>query len=241
VVGWRKVRSLKASWLMTGVLAAGLGIGAAACASAAAPIPEITATSAPNGPAGHSDSRITLPITIRLSFQHPSPTTRTEHEVLYTVQQALRSELHAEYGTGTQEPLLPQYWAGSGLASAESNVAAWMARDEQPVGVLEVTGTSYQAPNAAGSVSVSYCASWSDVLRGDARTHEVSSAVQGPGTPGIFTVLTLARATDHRWRVTQRTETVQSPRCAVTASPPTTPSSSSSTTADLAAPPRDLS
>jgi hypothetical protein len=215
-----KVRSPKASWLVLGVIATGLGVGAAACAAAAAPIPEITPGGTPNGPAAHSDTRITLPITMSLSFEHPTPTTRTEHEVLYTVQQALRAELHAEYGTGTDDPMLSQYWTDSGLTSAQSNVTAWVARDEQPVGVLVVTGTSYLAPDAAGTATVSFCVGWTDVLRGDTKTHLVSSPVQKPGTPGTFTVVSLNRAADHRWRAARRTETLRSARCAVT-SPPT--------------------
>jgi hypothetical protein len=220
--------SLTTSRLLKAALTAGLGLGSAlavaGCAAAAAPRPAPVPTGAPLGPAAHSDSRITLPITMSLSFDRPVASTRTEHEVLYTVQEALRSELDAEYDAAAAGPILPEFWSGSALASAQANIASWADRGEQPVGVLRITGTAYQAPDAAGSAAVTYCAGWTDVLRGDARTHTLSSAVQRPGTAGTFTVLALHRATDHRWRVTRRAETVLSSRCRT--QPPSTASPS---------------
>lgn len=213
-------------------LAAGTAVGVTACAllggcsSSPAPTPELTAVpgTAGAGPA-YEDSRITLPETVDLSFHHPQVTGRTEHEVLFTVQQALRAQLHAEYSTNT-DPLLAVYWSGSALAAAHDEIAVWLTKGEQPVGVLVITDTAYTAPNSAGVAGVTYCASWSDVVAGKANTHVIGGAVQPTGSPGTYTTLTLTRAAGHRWQIMTLTATADSPRCTSTSNDPDTSSTS---------------
>lgn len=215
--------------LGTMALLAGCTGAAPATPAAAATVPRTGSpspvpSSSQLGPTAHSDSRITLPTTMTLSFERPIGATRTEHEVLYTVQEALRAELEADYEDDAAGQVLAQFWSGPGLASARAAVASWTTRGEQPVGVLRITRTSYRAPDSTGAASVTYCAGWNDVLRGDARTHTLNSAVQRAGTAGVFTTMTLHRAApDHRWLVTRRTETIRSPRCRTEAKPTTDP------------------
>ena len=197
------------------------------CSSSPAPTPELSAV--PNSPGagpGYQDSRITLPETVDLSFHHPQLTGRTEHEVLFTVQQALRAQLHAEYSTNT-DPLLAVYWSGSALAAAHDEIAVWLKKGEQPVGVLVITNTAYTEPNSAGVAGVTYCASWSDVVAGKADTHVVGGAVQPTGSPGTYTALTLTRAAGHRWQIMTLTATADSPRCTSSSSDTSDTSSSS--------------
>jgi hypothetical protein len=192
------------AWL---VVAAAIAAG---CAGTPQPTPELspTAVTAPR-----LDQPIALPETIGISFRHPRPASQTEHQILYTLQQSLRAQLHAEYGPGASDPLLGAYWSGSALAAVRREVSEWTDRGEQPVGVLDVTQTSYSFVPAGGPVTVSYCASWADVARGNATTHLVGSPVQKRGTAGTYTALTVVRATDGRWRVTDISEVVRSPAC----------------------------
>jgi hypothetical protein len=148
-----------------------------------------------------------------IAFHHPQPTTRVEHQVLYTVQQSFRAQFHAEYGTGPSDPLLPIYWSDSALAAIRHDVASWVSKHEQPVGVLVVSNTTYMPPNAVGKAYVSYCAGWWHVLRGNATTHVVGSAVQNPGTPGTFASLTLTRGTHERWQVSGIKQAGHSSKC----------------------------
>jgi hypothetical protein len=221
--------------LLSGAIASIAGAAAcgllAGCSSAPAPTPELNGFAAnpggglgkgsgsgpDGGPGpGYEDTRITLPETVDLSFHHPQRTDRTEHEVLFTVQQALRAQLHAEYSSYT-DPLLSVYWSGAALSSAQSEITTWLKKGEQPVGVLVITDTAYTAPTTAGVAAVTYCAGWSDVVTGQADTHVVGGAVQASGTPGTYTALTLSRADGHRWQVTTLTATANSSHCSSTA------------------------
>jgi hypothetical protein len=211
-----------AAWITGTAAAAAAGALLGGCASAPAPAPELTglAGNAGVGP-GYHDTRITLPETVSLSFHHPQQTGRTEHEVLFTVQQALRSQLYAEYsGSGPgNTPLLATYWSGSALTAAQNEIAGWQKKHEQPVGVLVITDTSYTAPNASGTAQVSYCANWADVLAGNADTHVVGNAVQPSGTQGTYTTLTLTRTGTHghHWQVQNLAATANSAHCPNTA------------------------
>lgn len=203
VAGQRSVRGAAVALLMLTPIGA-----AASCQSAPRPTPDIS----PTAVAAPVDQRITLPTTMGLAFKHPSPANRVEHQVLYTVQQSVRAQLHAEYGAGANDPLLPVYWSGNGLKAIKGDVAQWPAKHEQPVGVLVVSNTVYSPPDATGKAKVSFCTSWRNVMRGDAKTHVVGPAVQKPGTPGTYTRLTLTRAGGH-WQVSNMTEAAHSPKC----------------------------
>lgn len=217
MAGQRAVRALRTSWrspravAVTLLLVAPLG-AVAGCASEPRPTPDISPTAAA---VGQVDERITLPTTMGLAFTHPLPASRVEHQILYTVQQSVRAQLHAEYGSGASDPLLPVYWSGSALAAIKSNVTSWASEHEQPVGVLVVSNTTYTPPDATGKATVSYCANWRHVVRGNARTHVVGSTVQKPGTPGTYTALTLGRNTAGRWQVSGIRQTEHSPKCPV--------------------------
>lgn len=193
--------------------AAPLALGS--CASAPSPTPDITPIT-PNAAAAPHDERITLPETMGLALRHPAPADRTEHQILYTLQQSIRSQLHAEYGQGAKDPLLTAYWSGDGLSAVQREVTAWTKHNEQPVGVLVVSNMSYSPPGADGKAAVSYCANWQNVNRGNAATHVVGAAVQQRGTAGTYTTLTFARNTGvrgGRWKVTAMTQVPKSPRC----------------------------
>jgi hypothetical protein len=181
----------------------------AGCASEPRPTPDLS----PTATSVALDERITLPTTMGLAFVHPPPATRVEHQILYTVQQSVRAQLHADYGSGAADPLLPVYWSGSALTAIKGDVANWANNHEQPVGVLVVSNTTYSPPNAAGKATVSYCANWRHVVRGNARTHVVGSAVQKPGTPGTYTTLTLTRDAQSRWQVSGIKQAEHSPKC----------------------------
>ena len=206
VAGQRSVRKAAAALLMLAPLGT-----AAGCASAPRPTPDIS----PTAVAVPIDERITLPTTMGLAFKHPLPSNKIEHQVLYTVQQSVRAQLHAEYGPGAKDPLLSVYWSGAALTAIKHDVSGWSAKHQQPVGVLVVSNTTYSAPNSAGKATVSFCTNWRHVMRGDAKTHVVGPAVQKANTPGTFTTLTLARSGDGRWKVSNMTETAHSPKCAV--------------------------
>ncbi len=158
------------------------------------------------------DERITLPTTMGLTFNRPRPGSRVEHQILYTVQQSVRAELHAENGSGSSDPLLPIYWSGSALAAIRSDVASRVSRHEQRVGTLVVSDMTYTPP-AAGKATVSYCSTWRNEVRGNASKHIGGSAAQGPGAAGTFTTLTLTRGMRGRWQVSGIKQTEHSPRC----------------------------
>jgi hypothetical protein len=196
------------------VMLGALPFAVASCSSAPSPTPDISLNPA-NAP---RDERITLPETVGLALRHPVPKDRTEHQVLYTVQQSVRSLLHAEYGPGTGDPLLSAYWSGSALTTVRHDVTTWAKLHEQPVGVLVISAMTYQAPGAGGEATVSYCANWQHVDRGNATTHVVGAAVQQPGTAGTYTTLTLAKSAAQpgfgsHWKVTGLAEAPNSPRC----------------------------
>lgn len=208
VAGRRAVRTSAVVSAAAFLLLALLG-AVAGCASAPRPTPDIS----PPAAAMPLDERITLPPTMGLAFHHSLPGSRVEHQILYTVQQSIRAQLHADYGPGPEDPLLPVYWSGSALLTIKSHVTGWVSMHEQPVGVLVVSNTTYTPPDAAGAATVSYCANWRHVMRGNANTHVVGSAVQKPGTPGTFTTLTLVRGPNDRWQVSDIEEAEHSPKC----------------------------
>jgi hypothetical protein len=187
---------------------------AAGCASAPRPTPDINPPDISTAAAATPlDERITLPTTMGLAFNHPRPATRVEHQILYTIQQSFRAQLHAEYGSGATDPLLPVYWSGSALAAIKRDVTNWTKEHQQPVGVLVVSNTTYSPPNAGGKATVSYCVNWRHVVRGNATTHVVGPSVQKPGTPGTYTTLTLTRSSQARWQVSGMQQVLRSPRC----------------------------
>jgi hypothetical protein len=125
----------------------------------------------------------------------------------------MRAMVQAEYTADGNDPELAQYWSGTGLAEASAQISPWVAHRQQPVGVIVLSGTRYTAPSAAGPATVSFCADWSDVVRGDSRTHVVGAAVQPRNTRAAYEQLGLTRAGDGRWRVVSLTVTPDSPRC----------------------------
>jgi hypothetical protein len=194
---------------------------------------------------GYHDSRITLPETINLSFSHPQQTDRTEHEVLSTVQQALRAQLHSENNPSgsTPDPLLSMYWTPPALTAAQSELATWLKKGKQAVGVLVITDTAYTAPGTSGKSVVTYCANWSDKLADKANARATRGAVQPSSTPqssgtgtstntststrasvisraGSYTTLTLVRADKHHWQVQGLVASPDSPNCSNTTDPP---------------------
>jgi hypothetical protein len=215
----------------------GLVSGLAGCAHSVGPTPPLKPTgssgsagaSAGSVPSGQSadpgqdaetvqsQRPITLPVTIGISFQHPTPADKTEQQILYTVQQAMSSLLHAEYGPGAADPLLAQYWSDGALNRAQEQAASWTTAYRQPVGVVALTRTNYTPPSAGPdgtTATVSLCEGWQDVSEGNALTHVVEQPVQAPGTPGTFTVLTLTQTSDGYWTVSQEVQTARSLRCA---------------------------
>lgn len=219
--------------------------GLAGCAHSVGPTPPLAPTGTANGSPtagsgaasqapGQASSRssgtgqdadavqsqrpITLPVTIGISFQHPASVNQTEQQILYTVQQAMSSLLHAEYGPGAADPLLAEYWSDGALNRARAKAASWVTAYRQPVGVVALTHTNYTAPAAEPNVNgstatVSLCEGWQDVSEGNALTHVVEQPVQAPGTPGTFTVLTLTQSNGGFWTVSQDTQTARSLRC----------------------------
>lgn len=163
----------------------------------------------------HQDARITLPVTVGLAFHHPLLASRAEHEVLFTVQEAMRAMVQAEYTSDGHDPELAQYWQGRGLTEASAQIRPWVLHRQQPVGVIVLSDTQYAAPERNGPAQVSFCADWSDVVRGDSRTHVVGAAVQPKNTRPSYEQLGLRRAADGRWRVVSLSVTPDSARCGV--------------------------
>lgn len=173
---------------------------------------------------GYHDSRITLPDTISLSFSRPESTDRTEHEVLSTVQQALRAQLQSENNQGgsSANPLLAMYWTTPALTAAQHEMATWLKKGKHPVGVLVITDTAYTPPDASGKSIVTYCANWSHTYADKANARETHGATPPASTPsaapttsgpGSYTTLTLAQADKHHWQVQNLAASAKSPNC----------------------------
>lgn len=200
--------------LLAAVATASALAAAAGCSSTpAAPPPIPPTTSGAPAAAVHADARITLPVTVGLAFHHPLLADRGEHEVLFTVQEAMRAMVQAEYTPDGKDPELAQYWEGTGLAEASAQIRPWVAHREQPVGVIVLSDTRYTPPTRHAPATVSFCADWSDVVRGDSRTHVVGAAVQPKNMRPSYEQLALRRADDGRWRVVSLLVTPDSPRC----------------------------
>ena len=204
--------------LFAAVASASALAAATGCSSAPATPPPIVAptTAGATAAAVHEDARITLPVTVGLAFHHPGLANRGEHEVLFTVQEAMRAMVQAEYSAGGQDPELAQFWQGQGLTEATAQIEPWVQHSQQPVGVIVLSDTRYTPPATThGPAEVSFCADWSDVVRGDSRTHVVGTAVQPKDTHPSYERLTLKRGTDGRWRVVAMSVTPDSAQCAL--------------------------
>jgi len=201
----------------TAVTAGFLAVFAAGCAAAPTAPPQIPPTAgtpvSTTAAAVHHDARITLPVTVGLAFHHPALSDRTEYEVLFTVQQAMRAMVQAEYSVDTRDSQLAQYWSGAGLAAVDAQIKQWTANRQQPVGVIVLENTGYTAASGHRAAAVGFCADWSDVVRGEARTHVVGTAVQAKGVRPTYEQLALERAADRRWRVVSVQLSADSPRC----------------------------
>lgn len=196
----------------------GVALLAGGCAPAPPDPPQISPTVTVGAASRHQDARITLPVTVGIAFHHPELTDPTEHEVLFTVQQAMRSMVQAEYSANGQDAALAEYWSGAGLTAVQAQIRQWIAQKQQPVGMIVLEDTTYTPASGFRSAQVGFCADWSDVVRGEARTHVVGATVQPKGTRSTYEQLGLARASDHRWRVVTLDLTPESPRCAPAAS-----------------------
>jgi hypothetical protein len=180
------------------VLAGVVAIAAVGCSSAPTAPPQIAPTTSA---AEHQDARITLPVTVGVAFHHPPLTDRTEYGVLFTVQQAMRSMVQAEYSANGQDGELSQYWSGPGMTAVDAEIRQWISQRQQPVGMIVLDDTRYTAAAGDRQATVSFCADWSHVVRGESRTHVVGAAVQAQGIGPTYERLGLARAADRRWRV----------------------------------------
>ncbi|HTJ72835.1 MAG TPA: hypothetical protein VL551_35185 [Actinospica sp.] len=196
----------------TGVFAAGaMAALAAGCAQTPADPPLIQPTTA--AVAAHQDQRITLPVTVAVAFHHPALADRTEYAALFTVQQAMRSMVQAEYTGSGQSPELAEYWTGSGLTTVTAQIRQWTAHQLQPVGTIVLEDTAYTPVKAGRSAKVSFCADWSHVVRGESRTHVVGTAVQAKNVRPTYEELGVSRQPDRRWKVDSLTVTPNAPRC----------------------------
>jgi hypothetical protein len=192
------------------VLAAGvLAATVAGCAKTPAdpPLIEPSTTAA----AAHQDSRITLPVTVDVAFHHPNLANRTEFAVLFTVQQAMRSMVQAEYSGGGTE--LAQYWSGAGLSAVQTQIRQWTSHQQQPVGMIVLDNTTYTPASGNQPAKVGFCADWSHVVRGESRTHVVGTAVQSKGIRAAYEELGVARGADQHWRVESLSLTPNSAKC----------------------------
>jgi hypothetical protein len=195
-----------------GVFAAGVGVAllSAACAQTPADPPQIQPTTVT---AVHEDQRITLPVTVAVAFHHPVLADRTEYAALFTVQQAMRSMVQAEYSGTGQAPELAEYWTGSGLTAVSTQIRQWTGHQQQPVGTIVLEDTRYTPAKGGRSAKVSFCADWSHVVRGESRTHVVGAAVQAKSAHSTYEQLGVARQSDRRWRVDSLTLTPNAPQC----------------------------
>jgi hypothetical protein len=194
------------------VLAAGvLAVTAAGCASTPADPPQIEPTT--TTAAAHQDSRITLPVTVDVAFHHPGLKNHTEFAVLFTVQQAMRSMVQAEYAGVGQEGTLAQYWSGAGLSAVQTQIKQWTSHQQQPVGMIVLDNTTYTPASGNQPAKVGFCADWSHVVRGEARTHVVGATVQSKGIRAAYEELGVARGADRHWRVESLSLTPNSTKC----------------------------
>jgi len=195
------------------VLAAGaVAALAAGCASAPADPPQIPPAT-PAAVAEHQDDRITLPVTVGVAFHHPNLANRTEHAVLFTVQQAMRSMVQAEYSNNGQDTELAEYWSGGGLTAVRTQIRQWTSHQQQPVGMIVLENTTYAAASGSRPASVGFCADWSHVVRGESRTHVVGAAVQSKGARPTYEQLGVARGADQHWRVDSLSLSANSSKC----------------------------
>ncbi|HET9168075.1 MAG TPA: hypothetical protein VFN97_01530 [Actinospica sp.] len=183
---------------------------AAGCAQSPADPPQIQPTTVT---AEHQDQRITLPVTVAVAFHHPVLATRTEYAVLFTVQQAMRAMVQAEYTGNGQDPQLAHYWTGAGLTAVTTQIKQWTGRQQQPVGTIVLEDTQYTAAAGGRAATVSFCADWTHVVRGESRTHVVGAAVQAKTANGSLERLGLARQPDRRWKVDALAVVPNAPQC----------------------------
>ena len=182
---------------------------AAGCAQSPADPPQIQPTTVA---AARQDQRITLPVTVAVAFHHPALATHTEYAVLYTVQQAMRSMVQAEYAGTGQDPQLAQYWTGSGLTAVTTQIRQWTGHQQQPVGTIVLENTQYTPAKSGRAASVTFCADWTHVVRGESRTHVVGAAVQSKTANASLERLSLAQ-TGHRWKVDGLTVVPNASQC----------------------------
>jgi hypothetical protein len=192
------------------LLAGAIALTASGCSAAPSAPPQIAPTATP---AAHLDSRITLPVTVGVAFHHPELADRTEYAVLFTVQQAMRSMVQAEYSATGEDGELGQYWSGPALSAVQTQIKQWVAQKQQPVGMIVLEDTQYLANGAGRGAAVSFCADWSHVVRGESRTHVVGAAVQAKGAHPTYERLGLIRGKDRRWHVVTLDLTPNAPQC----------------------------
>ena len=197
--------------LAAGAIVLAVSTLAAGCASAPADPPQIPP--AAQAAEQHQDARITLPVTVGVAFHHPTLANRTEYAVLFTVQQAMRSMVQAEYSSNGQDTELTEYWSGGGLKAVQTQIKDWVSHQQQPVGVIVLDNTKYTPASGTRPASVTFCADWSHVVRGESRTHVVGAAVQSKGAHPTYEQLGVARGTDKHWRVNSLSSAANSAKC----------------------------
>lgn len=195
-----------------GVFAAGVGVAllSSACAQTPADPPQIQPTTVT---AVHEDQRITLPVTVAVAFHHPVLADRTEYAALFTVQQAMRSMVQAEYSSNGADTQLADYWSGAGLTTVQTQIKDWVSHQQQPVGVIVLDNTKYSPASGTRPATVTFCADWSHVVRGESRTHVVGSAVQSKGVHPTYEKLGVSRGKDKHWRVSSLSSAPNSSKC----------------------------
>ena len=199
-----------AAVLAAGVTTLAVGALTGGCASAPADPPQIPPAAAA---AEHQDERITLPVTVGVAFHHPNLANRAEYAVLFTVQQAMRSMVQAEYSASGQDAELAEYWSGAGLTGVQAQIGQWTSHQQQPVGVIVLENTTYTPASGTRPATVSFCADWSHVVRGESRTHVVGAAVQSKGIRPAYEQLGVGRGKDKHWRVESLSVQPNSSKC----------------------------
>jgi hypothetical protein len=180
------------------------------CAKAPADPPLIQPTTVT---AEHQDQRITLPVTVAVAFHHPALSDRTEHAVLFTVQQAMRSMVQGEYAGTAKDPELTEYWTGTGLTEVDAQISQWTGHQQQPVGTIVLEDTEYTPLDNGHAAQVGFCADWSHVVRGESRTHVVGAAVQPKTAHSTYEQLGLVRESNRHWAVDALTVTADAAQC----------------------------